>query len=74
MGLAPSGLKIGDVFEEGNHKYRVTGFNGNIGYDVEIVTDEKQEEIPLNDLPFAPVEEAEQKEAPKKRGRKKATD
>jgi hypothetical protein len=75
MGLAPSGLKIGDIFEEGSHKYRVKGFCGDIGYDVEVVTDEeKQEDIPLEDLPFAPVDEEEPKEAPKKRGRKKAAE
>ena len=75
MGLAPSGLKIGDIFEEGGHTYRVKGYVSGIGYDVDLVTkEEKQEDIPLEDLPFAPVEEEEQKEAPKKRGRKKASD
>lgn len=74
MGLAPSGLNIGDIFEEGGHTYRVTGFNGMVGYDVEIVTDEpKQEEqvdepeqIALSDLPFSDVADEEK---PRKRGR-----
>ena len=71
MGLAPAGKKIGDVYENDGHKYRVTSIIEGVGYNVEEVNDE---DIPLEDLPFSPMDEEEPKEAPKKRGRKKASD
>ena len=80
MGFASAGKKIGDVYENDGHKYRVTGIIEGVGYNVEIVNDE--EELPWKDLPFAPNEEDEEPlpfpmdEEPKKRkapGRKRTT-
>lgn len=70
MEFAPSGLKVGDVFEQDGVKLKVTQVF-DFGYNTEPVESEA-EQIELADLPFSDVEE----EAPKKRGgrRKKTED
>lgn len=68
MGFAPSGLKVGDIYENDmGKKVRVVRVDENPSY-TGYVTEEVTEDIPLEDLPFAPAEE------PKKRGRKKKTE
>lgn len=57
MGFAPKGLKVGEIYEDNGKKFRVTqvfdfGYNN-----VEVV-----EDIPKNELPFAPDEEPEEEE------------
>lgn len=85
--MAPKNLKIGDTFTEttaDNHilKYKVIGFDGAGRYISEYIGDERkkvepkvEEDIPLEELPFADVEEEEvveekpkvEKKAPAKR-------
>lgn len=68
MGFAPSGLKVGDIYEnDEGKKVRVVRVDENPSY-TGYITEEVTEDIPLEDLPFAPAEE------PKKRGRKKKTE
>lgn len=63
MEFAPKGLKVGDEFDDNGKRVRVTKVF-DFGYNTEPV----EEQISLDDLPFAPVEEAVE-EAPKKRRR-----
>lgn len=65
--LAPKGLKVGETFRDGDVLHKVTQVF-DYGYNTEIVG-ELKEDIPLDELPFAP-----EADKPRRGGRKKRTE